>query len=161
MTVDDLPRFILAPLEGRDDAAWTRSVNGEWSPVQIVDHLATAIGLSAIGWHQQLAKPAMTRRPRTMAQRVGWFVIRQTGFFPPGRKAPERTVPAAAPERNATEQKLRDAVRDWLALREKLGGRKDLFLKHPVLGDMTWDEFGAFHVRHAQHHVRQIQARTR
>ena len=35
----------------------------------------------------------------------------------------------------------------------------ELFVKHPVFGDLTLGEFMTFHVRHAEHHAKQVKAR--
>ena len=159
MTFDDLPDFMLGPLAGKDDAAWHRAPAGKWSPAEIVDHVATAIERSAAGFQSRLDKPAMERRPRSMPQRVAWMIVGGTGWFPVRRQAPESTRPQARPERAATEKKLREAVAAYVALRPTLAGRSDLFLKHPVFGDLTYDEFAHFHVRHVNHHRKQLLER--
>jgi hypothetical protein len=101
----------------------------------------------------------MTRRPRTLPQRMAWLLVGGAGWFPVRRQAPELTRPAARPERALTERRFADAVAAFTALRPHLGGRGDLFLKHPVFGDLTYDEFALFHVRHTNHHRKQIVER--
>jgi hypothetical protein len=39
------------------------------------------------------------------------------------------------------------------------GRRRDLFVKHPVLGDLTLEEWLRFHVVHCTHHAKQIRDR--
>lgn len=157
---DDLAEFILQPLKGRGDDAWFAAPVGKWSPAEIVDHLATAIGNSAKGFESRADKPPMERRPRSLVQRAAGVAVLNLGFFPPGRKAPETTLPATRPDRAATEAKLRDAWAAFTGLEKTLVQRKnDLFLKHPVLGDLTLAEFKVFHHRHAAHHRAQIVER--
>jgi hypothetical protein len=159
MNFQDVPDYLLAPLAGSPSDAWFAAPGGKWSPAEIIDHLANAMELSAKTFASRLEKPPMARRPRTMKQRVGGFLLLGLGYFPSGRKAPEATVPAARPDRQATEAKLRAACAAWLELQRALEGRADLFVKHPVLGDLTAAEFMRFHVRHAEHHRKQIVER--
>ena len=156
MKVEELPGFMLAPLEGRDDEAWFRAPPGKWSPGEIVDHIAIAIERSAEGWRSRLDKPAMTRRPRSPFQRIAWLIVGSTGWFPGRRIAPEPTRPSTRPDRAATEQRLRNAAVAYASLRPALGGRTDVFLKHPVFGDLTYDEYSRFHFRHVHHHRKQL-----
>ena len=157
-----LPDTLLAPLAGRGDDAWSAAPDGKWSPGMIVDHVATAVENSAKGFASRADKPAMTRRPRSMVQRVANVLVLGLGYFPSGRKAPETTLPSARPDRAATEARLRAACATFADVRRKLAHRPgDLFLKHPVLGDLTVDEFMRFHVRHAAHHRKQIVERLK
>ena len=156
----DIPERLLGPLSGRGDDAWFMAPPGKWCPGEIVDHVATAMENSARGFASRLDKPAMTRRPRSMVQRVASFLVLSLGWFPVRRQAPESTRPATRPDRAATEAKLKDACTRLIELEKTLAHRSgDLFLKHPVLGDLTIGEFNRFHVRHAEHHRKQVVAR--
>lgn len=154
-----IPDLLLAPLEGRDDDAWYRAPQGKWNAAQIVDHLAIAIEGSATTFASRATKPAMTRRPRSLPQTMAWHWVATTGYFGPPRRAPEMTLPGVSPDRAATETRLRTGVAAFVTLeRELLPARaRDLFVKHPVFGDLTLPEFMTFHVRHAEHHARQIR----
>jgi uncharacterized protein DUF1569 len=158
VNVAGIPDYLLAPLAGAPDGAWDAAPPGAWSPGQIVSHIATAIGNSATGLASRADKPAMQRRPRTLAQVVFWQVVLNTGWFGPRRRAPETSLPESHPERAATEAKLRDAVARFTQAADALlpGRARDLFLKHPVLGDLTIEEWQTFHVRHTAHHRRQL-----
>lgn len=160
-TFRDLPEFLLAPLAGRDDDAWFRAPDGQWCAGQIVDHLATAMENSARGFASRLDKPGMDRRPRTIYQRLASTLVLGFGWFPVKRRAPDTTLPGARPDRAATETRLREAVKAFLAIEEQLLPQRanNLFLKHPALGDLTITEFEHFHVRHAEHHRKQMIAR--
>ena len=158
-----LADYILEPLQGASDEAWARSPDGRWSPGQVVDHLATAIGNSARGFKERAGKPAMRRRPRALKEIVAKAVVFNLGWFPGKPQAPTATIPADQPDRSATEAKLRAAVQAFVAAeRELLPARAgDLYLKHPRFGDLTLPEFMHFHVRHAVHHRKQIVQRLR
>ena len=58
-------------------------------------------------------------------------------------------------------RQLRDGVTRFLQLeRELLPARsRDLFVKHPYLGDLTLPEWLRFHALHSLHHAKQIRAR--
>ena len=159
-SIEDLPDYLLAPLAGRDESAWFAAPAGKWSSAEIVDHVATAIEMSARGFESRADKPAMTRRPRAPVQHVAHFLIRGLRWIPSGRKAPEMTLPSTRPGRAATETKLRGACAAFAAVQRKLAPREhELFLKHPVLGDLNVREFMEFHLCHAMHHRKQILER--
>ncbi len=157
----DLPERILGPLEGVSDAAWHDSPDGRWGPGQIVAHLAVAMENSATAFESRVDKPPMERRPVSLVLRVARLVVFTTGRFPRGRKAPPTALPPVRPERAATEDQFRRAVERFLALERRLlpQRERDLFVKHPVFGDLTLREFMRFHVVHAEHHRRQILER--
>lgn len=156
-----LAETILAPLAGRSDADWFRAPPGKWSPGEIVHHLTVAIDNSGMGFASREGKPPMRRRPLTPYQRVARLLIFGLGWFPPGRKSPAAALPAARPERAATETQLREAVARFVGLAGRLlpARSHDLFVKHPVMGDLTLPEWERFHVLHAAHHLKQIRAR--
>jgi hypothetical protein len=159
-TLDD---YILAPLQGRDDAAWSRGPDGRWSPGQIVDHLTNAIELSAQGFGGRIDKPPMARRPPTFKERGAKLLVLGWGVFPGKFQAPKATVPGERPDRATTEARLRAGVAAFLDLERRLlpDRARDLYLKHPRFGDLTLAEFMQFHVRHAVHHRKQIVERLR
>lgn len=159
--IGTLAERILAPFAGRPDGAWQQAPAGKWSPGQIVHHLAISIDTSANGFASRLDKPPMVRRRPTVRQWLFRKVLFATGSFGPPRKAPATTLPQQAPDRAATEALLRGGAARFAALADRIlpGRARDLFLKHPVLGDLTYEEWCVFHERHAAHHLRQIRER--
>jgi hypothetical protein len=157
----DLRDVVLGPLAGRPEAAWQQAPAGKWTPAQIVEHLALALEMSATTFATRRAKEPMARRGTTLKEKVGKVLTLGLGWFPPGRKAPERTTPPPRVDGHAAEAHFRAAVAAWDAVEHDLfpARRNDLFVKHPRLGDLTLEEWGRFHVVHARHHARQIQAR--
>ena len=164
MTHDDfaaIPELVLGPLVGRPAADWHRGPPGKWTPAQIVHHLAISIDGSSRVFEERRAKLPMGRRPRSMRQRVAHLVYIDLGWIRSGREAPSVTKPAAHPDVAAVERQLRDGVARFLSLERELlpARRNDLFVKHPVFGDLTLPEWLTFHVRHCAHHAKQIRAR--
>jgi hypothetical protein len=161
--LSELPALVLGPLEGRPDAAWEQGPAGKWTPAQIVDHLAIGLESSAARFLERGSKPPMKRRRRTPVEWLSKLVILGLRWYPTGRKAPEGTVPASAIGRAAAEARFRKGLALWEQAAATLlpARRHDLFVKHPVLGDLTMEEWMAFHVLHSRHHARQIRERVR
>ena len=158
----ELPTLVLGPLDGRPKGDWQRAPAGKWTPAQIVEHLALGLEASAAKFAERRAKPPMARRPRTARELVGTFLIFGLRWFPPGFQAPERTAPAPRVEHAAAEARFRAGLAAWEQLeRDLLPQRpRDLFVKHPALGDLTMGEWIRFHHIHARHHARQIRDRV-
>ena len=159
----EIPDFLLAPLLGAPAGAWDMAPPGAWSPGEIVSHVAIAIGNCVRGLASRADKPPMRRRPRAPWQFVVWHLVRTTGRFPVRIQAPETARPEQHPDRAATEARLREGVARFLSTRDALLPRRarDLFLKHPVFGDMTIEEWTRFHVVHTAHHRKQLINRLR
>jgi hypothetical protein len=157
----ELSTLVLGPLRGRSDAECERAPAGKWSPAQIVEHLALGLTLSAQTFAARKDHAAMARRPRTPAEKIAKLFIFGFRWFPPGRKAPERTTPPVVMTRAAAEQHFLAGLAAWDAVERELmpARRANLFVKHPRLGDLTVNEWLRFHVIHARHHARQIRQR--
>lgn len=157
----ELHDLVLGPLRGRPDDDWTRGPTGKWTPAQIVEHLALGLELSAQTFVARRGHAPMARRRRTPAEKIAKLLILGFRWFPPGRRAPERTTPAPGVTRQAAEPHFLAGLATWKAIeRDLLPARgRDLFVKHPRLGDLTVEEWIRFHVVHARHHARQIKRR--
>src|SRR6266567_4275276 len=101
--IGELPDLVLGPLRGRADSEWEHGPPGKWTPAQIVEHLALGLTLSGDTFLARRNHAPMSRRTRSPAQQVARFFILGLRWFPPGRKAPERTTPPASIDR-ATAQ---------------------------------------------------------
>lgn len=157
----ELHDLVLGPLRGRPDDDWTRGPTGKWTPAQIVEHLALGITLSAETFLARRNHAPMRRRRRSPAEQVARFFILGLRWFPPGRKAPERTKPAADLTRAVAEPHFLAGLELWDQVDRALlpERRANLFVKHPRIGDLTVEEWMRFHVIHARHHARQIRQR--
>ncbi len=157
----DLPNLVLGPLAGRPAADWHRAQSEKWTPAQIVHHLALGIDGSGRTFESRRAKPPMQRRPRTPRQRLGCFLVLRLGWIVPGRESPPGVRPAERPDPASVERQLREGVARFLALERELvpARSRNLFVKHPALGDLTLPEWLRFHVLHCAHHAKQIRAR--
>ena len=115
----------------------------------------------AARYDERLAAVDWLRRPRTPAEKIAKLLIFGLRWFPSGRRAPERTVPAPQMSRVVAEPHFLAGVAEWSRLERELLPRRstDLFVKHPRLGDLTLEEWMQFHLIHARHHARQIRRR--
>ena len=158
----ELSTLVLGPLRGRSDGDWEHGPSGKWTPAQIVEHLALGLTLSAETFHARKNHAPMARRPRTPAEKIAKLFIFGFRWFPPGRKAPERTTPAAGITRASAEAHFLAAVEAWDQVDRALlpERRTNLFVKHPRMGDLTIEEWMKFHMIHARHHARQIRQRV-
>lgn len=160
-SVARLQALVLGPLTGRAESDWQRAPTGKWTPAQIVEHLALGLDWSAQKFEARRAHAPMARRPRTPAEQVARMLIMGLRWFPPGRKAPERSVPAPHMTGADAEAHFLAGLAAWQRLERDLlpSRRADLFVKHPRLGDLTIEEWMRFHGIHARHHARQIRSR--
>jgi hypothetical protein len=141
----------------------TGAPEGKWSPAQVLEHLAKAFGGSAKAFELQLEGELQPLRACTMKERVGIFLICTLGYFPEGRKAPEKTLPSENPEGFATLRRtlenLDRAGRALDALEKKWGTGVKVFT-HPVLGPLTVPQWRKFHFVHTRHHMKQVVERA-
>ena len=160
-TFSDLPEIVLGPLKDRPDADWYKAPPDHWTAAQIVEHLALGLEWSARGFEDRRARDPMVRRPLKLRERIARVLVLDLGFFPPFMQAPEKSVPAQRVERGTAEMHFRTSVARVLEVGRLLlpARARDLFVKHPRLGDLTLEEWMEFHLRHARHHVRQIRQR--
>lgn len=160
--LSQLPTLVLGPLRGRNDSEWERAPAGKWTPAQIVEHLALGLTLSAATFLARRNHAPMARRPRTPAEQIARFFMFGLRWFPPGRKAPERTTPAPQIDRATAEGHFLAGIEAWDQIDRALlpERRADLFVKHPRMGDLTVEEWMQFHLIHARHHARQIRQRV-
>ncbi|HYK83315.1 MAG TPA: DUF1569 domain-containing protein [Gemmatimonadales bacterium] len=156
-----IPDEVLGPLAGRAETDWYRAPPGKWCAAQIVHHLALTLELNARAFEERRARAPMRRRPRALREYLGYVLVLRLGWTPLGADAPAAVRPADRPDPRAVEQQLRAGVAHLRTLeRDLLPARAaDLFVRHPVLGDLTLPEWRRFHVWHCAHHTKQIRER--
>src|SRR3981081_3762628 len=99
----ELPDLVLGPLQGRADSEWEHGPAGKWTPAQIVEHLPLARPRAAETLPALKTPAPMRRRPGTPAEKIAKLFIFGLRWFPPGRKAPERTTPPPQIDRRTAE----------------------------------------------------------
>jgi len=130
----------------------------KWSVAEVLEHLYLTYTGTRKGFERclQLGKPMASSI--TVAQRVKIALVIQLGYFPKGRKSPERAVPKGMP----VDKVMADirpqiaAMGDVIAKCEARHGTRMRVLDHPILGPLTAEQWRKFHWVHGSHHVKQI-----
>jgi hypothetical protein len=157
-----LEPLVFAPLHGLDPEDWHRAPKGKWTIAQIIAHLAAGVDRSSAVFEERAAKQGMSRRS-TPGQAILRHLLLMLGQFPPGRKSPEATRPPEHPDADLVAAQYRMGVERFARLAESWPEQRqvEIFVKHPLLGDLNLPEWVRFHFVHGRHHARQIRDRLR
>lgn len=157
-----LPDYVLGPLAGLPATDWHRAPPGKWSAAQIVEHLTISLESSGLRFAERRSRPPMRRRRRDPVTLVAYWLVLRLGWFPSGFPAPAATRPGPQPDPAGIARRFREGHRRFIDLAAQLvpGRRHNLFVKHPVIGDLTFEEWLRFHVVHCRHHAQQIRKRV-
>ncbi|MBI4502396.1 MAG: DinB family protein [Gemmatimonadetes bacterium] len=157
-----LEPMVLGPLHGLEPEDWHRGPAAKWTIAQVVAHLALGVDLSSSVFAQRAEKTGMIRRSNP-GQAVLRHLLLGFGKFPPGRQAPETTRPPEKPDPEIVAAQYRMGVERFATMAETWPEKRqmEIFVKHPLLGDLNLPEWIRFHYVHARHHVKQIQSRLR
>ena len=112
---------------------------GQWTPAQILYHLATSIRLTSLG------RPGSASEGVSDEFRRRFFESRR---FPEGMEAPHRRL---IPPDDADVRVETEALRDAIGLFARATGP---FPAHPLLGPLSKEEWTEFHCIHCAHHLR-------
>ena len=150
---------VASATDGMDAAALTRHPEGKWCAAQVLEHLYLTYTGSSKGFERCLQEGRPLARAVTVKERIAILLVTGLGYFPEGRKAPERTVPRGmAAEEVVKAVAAQVAVMDDLIAQcETRFGRSTRILDHPVLGPLTAHQWRKFHWVHARHHMKQIR----
>ncbi len=134
-----------------------------WSVQQIVEHLLLTYAATSENYRQRLDKGSGTKSPVTMQARVGQFVVCTLGRFPQGRKSPSSVMPGADADPETGDALLERAGIELRRFDELARDAERMFggqraISHPILGPMSVKNWRLFHLRHGEHHLRQIEA---
>jgi len=132
----------------------------KWSAAEILEHLYLTYTGTTKAFERCLQAGKPLGGACTLKQRIAIALVTELGYFPQGRKAPERSRPRGLP----AEKVLADigpqiAVMDSvIAQCEARYGLRIKMLDHPVLGPLTAQQWRKFHWLHGRHHVKQISS---
>ncbi len=159
--LDRLQQELESALLGATAASLGQARAGKWSTAQILEHLFLTYKNTAKGLTKCLEKGSPLATRATTTQRFATLLLLKTGYFPPGRKAPERTIPDGMPAeevRQAVFAEIRAMAARLDECERKFGAATKL-LDHPVLGPFTAEQWRKFHWVHGRHHAKQIRER--
>lgn len=159
--LERLQQELRNALAGASTVRLNDGPTGKWSPAQILEHLYLTYRGTNKGLAKCLEKGAPLATAGTFRDSLRSFVVCNLGYFPSGRKAPERATPtgmAAEDVRRAIFAEI-DQMDAALSECERKFGAALKVLDHPVLGPFSVLQWRKFHWVHGRHHIGQIQAR--
>ena len=160
--LEALEPIILTKLHGVSGEEWHAAPKGRWSLAQILHHVAvsTDTAVQALDRHQHDEPRERRAKP---GQHLARHVLLGVGRFPPGRKSPMAALPDERPDPELAKAQLRMAVHHLEALAQELAPERQeqLFVMHPVIGDLNFPEWVRFLYVHNRHHAQQITVRRR
>ena len=159
--LEQLRKELEHAIAGANPASLERASDGKWSPAQILEHLLlTYLGTNK-GVSKCFEKGTPIASPTTFADRVRSFVVVNLGYFPTGRKSPERALPKGMPAEQV-QASIFSAMQEMdagLGECERRFGTSQKIMDHPVLGPLNVRQWRKFHRVHGRHHARQIRQR--
>jgi len=154
-----LHTILASSMRGMTLEQLTRHPEGKWSTAEILEHLnLTYIG-TIKGLQRCLDSGTTSANPDRGRMRWQRLIVIRTGYFPYGRKSPERVLPRGTPAQQVAAEILENVARMDVVIQEcetRFGSSKPL-ADHPVLGPLTAAEWRKFHLVHARHHAKQIR----
>lgn len=139
-------------------AQLTRHPAGKWSPAEILEHLNLSYSGTIKGLERCLQANATSASPDRRRMRWQRLAVIQVGYFPNGRKSPERVLPRGTAPEKVTSEILGNVARMDVLIQECATrfGHKPL-VDHPILGPLTAAEWTKFHLVHGKHHAKQLR----
>jgi preprotein translocase subunit Sss1 len=149
---------IDSSVAGMADEQMTWTVDGKWSSVQLLEHLALAFLITVKASRMVLRQAKPDVRQPSWKERLKVLVAVNIGFLPSGAKAPRMVIPKGmSPQeaRNSISSNLLDMDKMLQRCEEKFGSDVG-FLVHGFLGPLTIGQWRKFHLVHTRHHMKQI-----
>jgi hypothetical protein len=149
---------IASAIQDMTPADLTHHPEGEWSTAEVLEHL----NLTYTGTIRNLERCLATGKSAASSDRRSkrWqrLVVTRLGYFPTGRKSPDRVRPRGMPSEQVVAEILKNINQMDTVIREceTRFGKRDPVADHPVLGPFTVSEWRSFHLVHGKHHVKQI-----
>src|SRR5579859_1720890 len=91
--LEKLKQEIERATAGLNESQLNKRVAGKWSPAENIEHLLLAFTATVKGCNRCLETGKRIAGTPTMKDRLAAFLVTGMGFFPRGRKSPERAVP--------------------------------------------------------------------
>ena len=156
--------MLTSATEGMTEEQLLWHPEGKWSTAQILEHLSKTYTGTALGYEKAIAaNRPLTTSSGQFKQEAAKFVLLRVGYFPPGRKSPERVLPNG--EWNGmdairrTREELARMVQEQIQAEQTFAGIR--VMDHPVLGPLTPEQWAKFHFVHCKHHMKQVVAMRR
>ena len=159
--LERLHQELRNALAGASPASMERGPSGKWAAAQILEHLLLTYRGTSKGLAKCLEAGKSLASPGTFRDRARAFVVCNLGYFPSGRKAPERAMPTGmrAEDVQAAIFTALEQMDGVLCQCERQFGTHVKVLDHPVLGPFSVQQWRKFHWIHGHHHIGQIRER--
>jgi hypothetical protein len=156
--LDRLHNAITSATQGMTNEDLVQHREGKWSSAEILEHLYLTYKGTSKGFERcwEAGKPLASAL--TLKRRVAIAAVIEAGYFPSGRKAPERAYPKGMPADKVLTEVGRQLAQmdEWISKCEARYGGRTRLVDHPIFGPMTARQWRKFHWLHGRHHVRQI-----
>ena len=157
---------IQTAVAGKTEEQLNRSVNGEWSPYQVIDHLILSHDLYLVNMKATLAASPKGGDDQAPVRNtfLGKMIRKAAG---PGGNAPapKAFVPANGPFTQDVLTKWTKLQNDLLELSKNCAGRNlsSLRIPNPIVKVFKMNFVDCFQIldEHTERHVRQIEERVR
>jgi DinB family protein len=136
----------------------TRHPEGKWCTAEILEHLNLTYAGTIKNLERCLAAGTLGSKADRRKMRWQRLIVTRLGYFPRGRKSPERVLPRGTQPQRVIDEIMKNIDRMDDVIREcetRFSLRRPI-ADHPVLGPLTADEWRGFHITHGKHHARQI-----
>jgi hypothetical protein len=151
--------MVTSATQGMTEEQLAWHPEGKWSTAQILEHLCKTYTGTKLGYEKAMAtNRSLAGASKGLQQSLARFVLINLGYFPTGRKSPERALPSnnwtgSHATRTICEELVK-LIEAQQKVETKFSGVK--VVDHPVLGPLTPDQWARFHYVHAKHHMKQI-----
>jgi hypothetical protein len=159
--LERLQRELENAIAGTAPAQMAKGPAGKWTPAEVLEHLFLTFRGTNKGLAKCLEKGSPLATGGTLRDRFRSFVVIDIGYFPSGRKAPERATPRGMPAEEVHRTLFAEILQmdAGLAECERKFGPRAKIMDHPVLGPLNVRQWRKFHWVHGRHHARQIRER--
>lgn len=147
---------------GLDPAAIDRAVAGKWSIRYILEHLTLAYAGNAAALERALESGEVRGRAPALRERLARLLVVDVGYFPRAESPPPAMPSGSIPAEQslaAVHESLFRVDRALSRTADRFGERTRV-ANHPYFGGLTVGQWRRFHLRHTQHHMRQVRARA-
>ena len=153
-----LQEAIASATRGMTAEDLRRHPEGKWCTLEVLEHLYLTYTGTTKAFERVLEAGKPLARTPLLKDRMRAIVVTGLGYFPEGRKAPERTQPRGMRADEVTREigPRISAMDEVIAQCEARFGKRTRLLDHPILGPLTAHQWRKFHWVHGRHHVRQI-----
>ena len=138
--------------------------SARWNIQQIVGHLRLTYIATLEAMDARIVKAAATKAKPSPLQYAAQFTLVFCGYFPRGRRAPERVtvaideVPLSGSALSGEITTALTTMASRIDQAETIFGNRRRAISHMALGPLSTAQWRKFHLVHGRHHIRQITA---